>query len=74
VENEKMYGYFSGSNNELKDEIVLEEYEEFEQLISKYPEHEIYLFLGTDIDMALFCAPGILAMLIEKRASPDKIF
>jgi len=69
-----MYGYVSDGNNELTDEIVLDEYEEFEQLISQYPEHEIYLFLGTDVDMALFCAPGILAMLVEKRASPDKIF
>ena len=69
-----MYGYDSDGNNGLTDEIVLDEYEEFERLKSKYPEHEIYLFLGTDVDMALFCAPGVLAMLIEKRASPDKIF
>jgi len=69
-----MYGYFSDGNNELTDEIVLDEYAEFEQLKSQYPEHEIYLFLGTEVDMALFCAPGVLAMLIEKRASPDKIF
>jgi len=69
-----MYGYVSDSENELTAGIVLDEYEEFEQLISQYPEHEIYLFLGTDVDMALFCAPGILGMLIEKRASPDKIF
>jgi hypothetical protein len=69
-----MYGYVSDGNNELTKEIVLDEYEEFERLVSQYPEHEIYLFLGTEVDMALFCAPGILAMLIEKRASPDKIF
>ena len=69
-----MYGYVSDGENELTAEIVLDEYEEFEQLISQYPEHEIYLFLGTDVDMALFCAPGVLAMLIETRASPDKIF
>ena len=68
-----MYGYFSDKENELKDEIVLDEYEQFERLKSQYPEHEIYLFLGTEVDMALFCAPGVLAMLIEKRASPDKI-
>ena len=69
-----MYGYVSGGENGLTNEIVLDENAEFEQLISKYPEHEIYLFLGTDVDMALFCAPGVLAMLVEKRASPDKIF
>ena len=69
-----MYGYVSDGNNAETNEIVLDEYEEFEQLISQYPEHEIYLFLGTEVDMALFCAPGVLAMLIEKRASPDKIF
>ena len=69
-----MYGYVSDGNNAEMNEIVLDEYEEFERLISKYPEHEIYLFLGTEVDMALFCAPGVLAMLIETRASPDKIF
>ncbi len=69
-----MYGYFSDGNNELTKEIVLDEYEEFEQLISEYPEHEVYLFLGTDVDMALFFAPGVSAMLVETRASPDKIF
>ena len=69
-----MYGYFSDGENELTNEIVLDEYEEFEKLKTQYPEHEIYLFLGTDVDMALFCAPGVLAMLIETRASPDKIF
>ena len=65
-----MYGYVSDSNNEVADEFRLDEYEEFEQLISEYPEHEVYLFSGTDIDMALFVAPGVTAMLIEARASP----
>lgn len=69
-----MYGYGSGSDNEVADDIILDKYEEFEQLIAKYPEHEVYLFLGTDIDMALFFAPGVSAMLIKTRASPDKIF
>ena len=68
-----MYGYFSDKENEVADDIMLCEDEEFERLKSQYPEHEIYLFLGTEVDMALFCAPGVLAMLIEKRASPDKI-
>ena len=65
-----MYGYVSGSNNEVTDEIILDKYEEFEQLVSEYPEHEVYLFLGTDVDMVLFFAPGVSAMLIETRASP----
>ena len=69
-----MYGYVSDNNNEVKDEIILDKYEEFEQLRLEYPEHEIYLFLGTEVDMALFFAPGVSAMLIETRASPDKIF
>lgn len=64
-----MYGYVSGSKNEVTDEINFNKTEEFEQLVSEYPEHEIYLFLGTDIDMALFFAPGVSAMLIETRAS-----
>lgn len=68
-----MYGYFSDKENEVADDIMLCEDEEFERLKSQYPEHEIYLFLGTEVDMALFCAPGVLAILIEKRASPDKI-
>ena len=68
-----MYGYVSDSDSEvpvaeLRDDITLNKYEEFEQLISDYPEHEVYLFLGTDIDMALFFAPGVSAMLIETRA------
>jgi hypothetical protein len=62
-----MYGYVSGSDNAVKGEIILENNEEFGQLIAEYPEHEVYLFSGTDIDMALFCAPGVLAMLIETR-------
>jgi len=69
-----MYGYVSDSNNTAADEILLDEYEEFEQLKSEFPEHEVYLFAGTEVDMALFCAPGILAMLVEKRDSPDKSF
>lgn len=69
-----MYGYVLGGNNEITNDIILHKYEEFEQLKSEYPEHELYLFLGTDIDVALFLAPGVSAMLIEKRASPDKIF
>ena len=69
-----MYGYCSGSDGEVKDDIILNKPEEFEQLISEYPEHEVYVFLGTDIDMALFLAPGVSAMLIETRASPDKSF
>ena len=69
-----MYGYVLDGNNEITNDIILNKYEEFELLKLLYPEHEIYLFLGTDIDMALFFAPGVSAMLIEKRASPDKIF
>ena len=69
-----MYGYVSGSNNAAAGEIILEKSEEFEQLIAEYPEHEVYLFAGDKIDMALFIAPGVSAMLIEKRASPDKSF
>lgn len=69
-----MYGYFSDGDSEVTDDIILNKYEEFEQLRSEYPEHEIYLFLGTKVDMAFFFAPGVSAMLIETRASPDKIF
>jgi hypothetical protein len=69
-----MYGYVSDGNNEAANDIILDKYEEFEQLKTEYPEHEVYLFLGTDVDMALFFAPGVSAMLIETRASPDKIF
>ncbi len=65
-----MYGYVSGSDSEVTDDITLGKSEEFEQLILEYPEHEVYLFSGTDIDMALFCAPGVTAMIIEARASP----
>ena len=64
-----MYGYVSDSDNEVADEIIIDKSEEFEQLIAKYPEHEIYLFSGTDVDMALFFAPGVSAMLIETRAT-----
>ncbi len=69
-----MYGYVSDSNNTATGGIFLDEGEEFEQLIAKYPEHKVYLFAGTDVDMALFFAPGVAAMLIEKRDTPDKIF
>lgn len=68
-----MYGHVLEDNSGPAAEIELEEYAEFQRLVSKYPEHEIYLFLGTEVDMALFCAPGILAMLVESRAWPDKI-
>jgi len=68
-----MYGYCSGSNSELKNDIILENSEEFEELISRYPEHEVYLFAGDKIDMALFFAPGISVMLLKTRASPDEI-
>ena len=74
MENEEMYGYCSGSDSELIGDIILENSEEFEELISRYPEYEVYLFAGDKIDMALFCAPGISAILIKTRASPDKIF
>ncbi len=69
-----MYGYVSDNNNAAASEINLENNEEFEQLKSQYPEHEVYLFAGNKIDMALFLAPGVSAVLIEKRPSPDKIF
>jgi hypothetical protein len=68
-----MYGYVSDGSNEITEGIILDEYEEFELLKLLYPEHEVYLFAGKKIDMALFVAPGVLAMLIESRASPDKI-
>jgi len=69
-----MYGYVLDGNNEITNDIILNKYEEFELLKLLYPEHEIYLFLGTDIDMALFFAPGISAMLIQARTSPDENF
>ena len=62
-----MYGYVSGSENEVVGDIMLENNEEFEQLIARYPEHEVYVFSGTDIDMALFVAPGVSAMIIETK-------
>jgi hypothetical protein len=71
LEIEKMYGYVSGGDNAAAGELILDEYEEFEQLKSRYPEHEVYLFAGDKMDMALFIAPGVSAMLIEPRASPD---
>jgi hypothetical protein len=73
MENEEMYGYCSGSDSELTDDVILESNEEFEDLISRYPEHEVYLFAGNKIDMALFLAPGVSAMLLKTRASPDEI-
>lgn len=69
-----MYGYCPGNNSELSADIILENSEEFEQLISRYPEHEVYLFAGKNMDMALFIAPGVSAMLIETKASSDEIF
>ena len=70
MEIEEMYGYCSGSDSELTGDIILENSEEFEELKSRYPEHEVYLFAGDKIDMALFVAPGLSVMLIETRASP----
>jgi len=67
-----MYGYVPDGNSELANDIILKDNEEFEQLMLRYPEHEVLLFSGDNIDMALFFAPGISAMLIETRASPDK--
>ena len=69
-----MYGYGLDANKAVTDEIIFDKSEEFERLISEYPEHEVYLFSGTDIDMALFFAPGISAMLIQARTSPDENF
>jgi hypothetical protein len=69
-----MYGYVSGGNSEIMSELILDECEEFEQLKSQYPEHEVYLFAGKKMDMAIFLAPGVSAVLIEPRASPDEIF
>ena len=67
-----MYGYVSDNNSTAASEIILDESEEFEQLKSEFPEHEVYLFAGEEVDMVLFCAPGVLAMLVEKRVSTDK--
>jgi len=69
-----MYGYLPDGKREVANGIDLKNNEEFEQLILRYPEHEVYLFTGDNIDMALFFAPGVSAMLIESRASPDKIY
>ena len=69
-----MYGYVSDGDNTSAGELILNENEEFELLKLQYPEHQVYLFFGTEIDVALFFAPGVSAMLIETRASPDKIF
>jgi hypothetical protein len=66
----KMYRYVSGDDNAGVRELILDENEEFEQLKSQYPEHEVYLFAGDKMNMALFLAPGVSAMLIESRTSP----
>ena len=68
-----MYGYVSEGNKAQAGEIILDNSEEFEQLKSQYPEHEVLLFAGKKMDMALFLAPGVSAMLIETRASPEEI-
>ena len=65
-----MYGYVSDKNGAKAGDIILGDSEEFEQLKAQFPEHEVYLFAGNEVDMALFCAPGIMAMLVETRASP----
>ena len=62
-----MYGYVSDNNSTAASVLHLDESEEFEQLIAEYPEHEVYLFAGSEIDVALFIAPGVSAMLIEQR-------
>ena len=69
-----MYGYVSDKNGAIAGDIILGDSEEFEQLKAQFPEHEVYLFAGNEVDIALFCAPGILAMLVESRASPGKNF
>ena len=69
-----MYGYVSEGNKAQAGEIILDNSEELEQLKSQYPEHEVLLFAGKKMDMALFLAPGVSAMLIETRTSPDKGF
>jgi len=68
-----MYGYVSDRNNTATSGIFLDEGEEFEQLIAEYPEHQVYLFAGNEVDMALFCAPGVSAMIIQKRAFKDSV-
>jgi len=68
-----MYGYVPDNSNAGMGDIILDEGEEFDQLMEQYPDHEVYLFAGNDIDMALFCAPGILAMLVEKRTFKDSV-
>ena len=68
-----MYGYVSEGNKAQAGEIILDNNEEFERLKSQYPEHEVLLIAGKKMDMALFLAPGVSAMLIETRASPEEI-
>jgi hypothetical protein len=65
-----MYGYIADENSMTADDFILDDNEDFERLKSQYPEHEVYLFAGEKMDMALFLAPGVSAMLIETRASP----
>ena len=69
-----MYGYVSEGNKAQAGEIILDNSEELEQLKSQYPEHEVLLFAGKKMDMALFLAPGVSAMLIETRASTEQGF
>jgi hypothetical protein len=70
LEIEKMYRYVSGGDNAAAKDLILDENEEFEQLKSQYPEHQVYLFAGKKMDMALFLAPGVSAILIESRTWP----
>ena len=65
-----MYRYVSSDDNAAAKELILDENEKFEQLKSQYPEHQVYLFAGKKMDMALFLAPGVSAVLIESRTSP----
>ena len=68
-----MYGYVSDSENAPAGRLFLDENEEFERLKSQYPEHQVYLFAGKKMDMALFLAPGVSAVLIEPRAAPGQL-
>ena len=65
-----MYRYVSSDDNAAAKELILDENEKLEQLKSQYPEHQVYLFAGNKMDMALFLAPGVSAVLIESRTSP----
>lgn len=68
-----MYGYVTDGENAPAGDLFLDNNEEFEQLKSQYPEHQVYLFAGRKIDMALFIAPGLSAVLIETRALPEGV-